>query len=232
MPPYETIWPWLLPFELEKIICEFVGNNVSPTQKKLHKYLLRTFKSIIAIQEISYAHWFPTKKQFLIPRTINTKYPQSILKSKKNILKARSKNILYGSGFVIKNTKKDRRMAETWALINPKYPENWKFAMSNPDVAQDKTLIHWHHHWDYRCEEITYLRNKYDNSQLETLFSYLKKCSCCNSHQYNTPKHITDEWDEQSIYRPRYGEKMSCEYRCKCPCRHYKRIIAEAYQLS
>ncbi len=237
MENHEVIWPFrLLPFGIEKIIIEFLGNNVSKQQKKLHKTLLFEFKSKISLKEILNKHWNFRNKDFMITLPFQKKYTQSIYKNIEDALIARANQSMRGLPWIIKETENSHLIGGNF-IHNTRLrqngssdPENWKkFLHGNTNYS--KKPIYLHPHWESRKQEVYFLRYVYNNQQLEELFDNLKTCVCCKSHKYNCPKKIDGYWDEQSIYRPRFGEIMN-EKRCKCPCRHHKRNLVNAFEIS
>lgn len=73
-----------------------------------------------------------------------------------------------------------------------------------------------------------HLRETFSKKNICNMFSNVSSCHCCKMHTSNSPKTISDTWDEQPLCPVR---PSSIQGLCNCKCRHYKRILVNSYHL-
>ena len=106
---------------------------------------------------------------------------------------------------------------------NKLYFENYKF--KNLKVGQKRNYHNFFYERGMFLSQDEFYRENIDNPDI--IVRNLSQCNCCETHKKNRPKYIAD-W--ASICMP---AKCDREYKsCKCPCRHYSRMICRACCLS
>lgn len=225
-----TIWPHKLSYELELLIYKYVGCNIILPEKKKFKKVLKEFKCKCAIYLISHEVWEEPNGSGLNYCTNNTIYVnrkniKAEYRSRYSVLSTRCSSYMHGitwkpcplgSNHPLQLTGIREQAWDTHAWAKKLFIEE-----QGKSIFNMNEVTAWELKWESREDEIAYFRYTYSPEQLRKLFEDMKYCNCCKVHKYNCPKHLDDIWDEQSIYRPRYGENLTCT----CPCRHYKRIM-------